>query len=154
MCEHNFENDPEVGSQLVALSAGSGYLDRANDLFGYAEIYVAKHDVVSKDTLYKDTHVADAHRLTGLIMGHLGAAMSPQAREWYDVLRRALALLTPAYAEVREVALCVLRYDPQRNARLPSLYSAGRPGQGRPKKKKAEPAEPPGGGTVTDMAPR
>lgn len=139
VCEHNLEDDAEYGPVLVLLSAGSGHLDRANDLLGYADIYVAKHGIVSKDTHYEDTHVASARRVAGAIIGHLGAAMSPQARQWYDVLQRAFALLTPVYAEVREVALGVLRFDPQRQTRLPSLYAAGRPGQGRPRKKKVEP---------------
>jgi hypothetical protein len=40
------------------------------------------------------------------------------------------------YVEVQENGLCLLRYDPQRDQRFPSVFAAGRPGAGkRPSKK-------------------
>ena len=41
------------------------------------------------------------------------------------------------YFEVQEAGTFLLRYDPRRAARFPSLYVVGRPGVGRKKAKKA-----------------
>ena len=136
VCEHNFADDPEIGPMLDALRPGTAYLDRADDLIGYAKIYEAKHAVVSKDTKYKPAHVADARKLAGEIIAALSNTMSPKAREEYDLLRRAWTLLSKMYVEVQENGLCLLRYDPQREQRFPSVFAVGRPGSGkRPAKK-------------------
>ncbi|WP_437588473.1 hypothetical protein [Sorangium sp. So ce1000] len=150
VCEHFFGDDPEVGPVLRRLSPGTGYLDRAYDLLGYADIYQAKLDVVSKDPVhYRATDVADARRLAAQILAVLGAALSPKAREAYDLLQRAWTLAKPLYTEVQELGLRFLRYDPQREARLPSLYVVGRAGQGR-KRTRREPAAPGGGNVPPD----
>ncbi|WP_437574831.1 hypothetical protein [Sorangium sp. So ce887] len=149
VCEHFFGDGPELGPVLRRLSAGTGYLDRAYDLLGYADIYQAQHDIVSKDPIhYRATDLADARRLASQILTVLGAALSPKAREAYDLLQRAWTLAKPLYIEVQELGLRFLRYDPQREARFPSLYVVGRVGQGR-KRTKKEPAAPAGG----DAAP-
>ncbi|WP_437621202.1 hypothetical protein [Sorangium sp. So ce1151] len=152
VCEHFFGDDPELGPVLRRLSAGTGYLDRAYDLLGYADIYQAKHDVVSKDPVhYRATDLADARRIASQILAVLGAALSPKAREAYDLLQRAWTLAKPLYVEVQELGLRFLRYDPQRDARFPSLYVVGRAGQGR-KRTKKETAAPAGGGTTPGAA--
>ncbi|XYH96538.1 hypothetical protein ACMHYB_53635 [Sorangium sp. So ce1128] len=152
VCEHFFGDDPELGPVLRRLSAGTGYLDRAYDLLGYADIYQAKHDVVSKDPVhYRATDLADARRIASQILAVLGAALSPKAREAYDLLQRAWTLAKPLYVEVQELGLRFLRYDPQRDARFPSLYVVGRAGQGR-KRTKKEPAAPAAGGTTPGAA--
>ncbi|MGK3998605.1 hypothetical protein [Sorangium sp. So ce1024] len=157
VCEHFFGDDPELAPVLRRLSAGTGYLDRAYDLLGYADIYQAKQDVVSTDPVhYRATDLADARRLASQMLAVLGAALSPKAREAYDLLQRAWTLAKPLYAEVQELGLRFLRYDPQRDARFPSLYVVGRAGQGRKKTKKEaaapagkEAAAPAGGDTVS-----
>lgn len=53
-------------------------------------------------------------------------------------------LVKPLYAEVQELGLRFLRYDPRREARFPSLYVVGRAGQGR-KRTKREAGAPRGG---------
>jgi hypothetical protein len=84
----------------MRLPCADAYLDRADDLIGYAKIYEAKHAVVAKDTKYKPTHVADARRLAGEIIAALSNTMSPKAREEYDLLRRAWTLLSKMYVEL------------------------------------------------------
>ncbi|MGK3966024.1 hypothetical protein WMF38_17810 [Sorangium sp. So ce118] len=149
VCEHFFGDDPEIGPVLRRLSAGTGYLDRAYDLLGYADIYQAKHDVVSTDPVhYRATDLADARRLASQMLAVLGAALSPKAREAYDMLQRAWTLARPLYVEVQELGLRFLRYDPQRDARFPSLYVVGRAGQGRKRTKKAA-AAPAGGASAS-----
>ncbi|WP_437669259.1 hypothetical protein [Sorangium sp. So ce131] len=135
VCEHYFDDDPELGPVVRRLSPGTGHLDRANDLLGYAEIYEAQADVMSKDPKhYRATDVADARRLAGEIMSALALVMTPRARASYELLQRAWTLLVALYFEVQTVGLCLLRYDPQRNERFPSLYAAGR--AGRPRRRK------------------
>jgi hypothetical protein len=140
--------NPHAGPILRRLSPGTGFLDRANDLLGYAEIYASKKDIVSKDPVhYRATDVADAKRMAGQILAALGAGMTPAAREWYDVLRRGWTLLRPVYREVQELGLRFLRLDPRREERFPSLFVMGRTGQGRKRTKKDE--APIGGGDTS-----
>lgn len=140
VCEHNLSDHPDHGPVLDQLRPGISYLDRANDLLGYAKIYEAALEVVSKDTKYKPTHVADARRLAGEILAALSAAMTPKAREWYDLLQRAWTLVTKIYFEVQQAGTFLLRYDPRRGERFPSLYAAAR-GGGPKKGKKAAAGE-------------
>ena len=135
VCEHNFGDHPVHGVVLDTLHPGTSYLDRANDLLGYAKIYEAEPVNVAKDTKYKTTHVTDARKLAGEILAALSAAMTPKAREWYDLLQRAWTLTTKMYFEVQEAGTFLLRYDPRREERFPSLYAVAR-GGGRPKKAK------------------
>jgi len=135
VCEHNFSDHPDHGVVLDYLRPGTSYLDRANDLLGYAKIYEAEAGIISKDTKYKSTHVANAREQAGEILALLSAAMSPKAREWYDLLQRAWTLTTKMYFEVQEAGTFLLRYDPRRGERFPSLYAVAR-GGGRPKKGK------------------
>lgn len=140
ICEHNFGDHPEHSVVLDQLRPGTSYLDRANDLLGYAKIYEAELAVVAKDTKYESTHVADARKLAGEILAALSAAMSPKAREWYDVLQRAWTLTAKVYFEVQEAGTFLLRYDPRRAERFPSLYAVAR-GGGPKKSKKPKSAE-------------
>jgi hypothetical protein len=137
VCEHNLGDHPAHGLFLDHLRPGTSYLDRANDLLGYAKVYEAEPAIVSKDTKYKPTHVADARKLAGEILAALSAARTPKAREWYDLLQRAWTLTTKMYFEVQQAGTFLLRYDPRREERFPSLYAVGRVGVGRKKGKKA-----------------
>ena len=141
LCEYHFKRDPEIKQQLDFLRPGSGHEDLAGDLLGYADIYAARPKEVAADkNNYRDTDLADARRVAGEIFSHLAAARSPKARDAYDLLQRAWTWLLRVYTEVQEVGRCLLRYDPQREERFPSLYAAGR--AGRPRKKKGAGQEP------------
>ena len=146
VCEHNLGDHAVHGPLLDILRPGTAYLDRANDLLGYAKVYEAEPGVVSKDTKYKPTHLADARRLAGEILAALSAAMTPKAREWYDFLQRAWTLATKMYFEVQEAGTFLLRYDPRREERFPSLYAVAR--GGGPKKKGKKAADAAEGGVV------
>lgn len=137
LCEYKFKRDPEIAPLLALLSPGTGHRDLALDLSGYADIYEARAAEVASDTTnYRATDIADARRIAGEILAHLSAALSPKARDAYDLLVRSWTLLLQIYTEVQRVGLCLLRHDPKQNERFPSLFAAGR--MGRPKKKKAE----------------
>jgi hypothetical protein len=130
---------------LDVLRPGTSYLDRANDLLGYAKVYEAEPGVVSKDTKYTPTQIAEARRMAGEILAALSAAMTPKAREWYDLLQRAWTLATKMYFEVQEAGTFLLRYDPRREERFPSLCAVAR--GGGPKKKGKKAADDAGGET-------
>jgi len=120
---------------------GNGHQDLALDLLGYADIYTARPKEVAADTTnYRATDIGDARRVAGEILSHLAAAQSPKARDAYDLLQRAWTWLLRVYAEVQEVGRCLLRYDPRRDERFPSLFAAAK--AGRPRKKKGEGPEP------------
>ncbi len=152
VCEHNLGDHPAQGVVLGLLSPGTSYLDRANDLLGYAKLYEAEPAILSKDTKYETTHVADARRLAGEILAALSAAMTPKAREWYDLLQRAWTLAARMYFEVRAAGTFLLRYDPQHEQRFPSLYAVGRVGVGRKKQKKAGAGDSNGAPGIGDSA--
>lgn len=140
LCEYKFKRDTRIAPLLALLRPGSGYRDLAGDLLGYADIYVMRpKQVASDETNYRATDVADARRIAGEIMAHLAAAMTPKAREAYELMQRAWTLLVQTYFEVQEVGTCLLRRDPKRDEWFPSLYAAGR--SGRPRKKKGEAAD-------------
>ncbi len=144
LLEYRFKKDPQVAPLLAVLRPGTGYRDLAADLIGYAELYERHGKEVAADTTnYRPTDLADARRLAGEILSHLSAAMSPKAREAYELLQRAWTLLLEVYFEVSEAGRWLLRYDPRRDERFPSLFSAGRPGSGRPSKKPKAGETPP-----------
>lgn len=150
VCEHFFGEHAVIGPVLRQLSPGTGFLNRAYNLLGYADIYEQQHAVVSRDDIhYRDTDLADARRLGAQILAEIGATMTPLAREAFDLLRRTWTLLKPLYFEVQQVGLAGLRYDPLRDERFPSVYTVGRKGQGR-KKANAAPSAPAGGAPVVD----
>lgn len=141
LCEYKFKRDPKIAPLLALLRPGSGYRDIAGDLLGYANIYVTNpKEVASETTNYVATDVADARRIAGDILAHLSAAMSPKAREAYELMQRVWTLLVQIYFEVQEVGMCLLRRDPKRDERFPSLYAAGKSGRPKKKKKKDEAA--------------
>lgn len=144
LCEYRFGRDPEIIPLLDQLRPGQGHQDLAMDLLGYADIYAARSKEVAADTTnYRPTDLAEARRLAGEILSHLSAAQSPRARDAYDLLQRAWTWLLRVYTEVQEVGRCLLRYDPRREERFPSLFAAGKVGRSR-KKTADGPAPAPG----------
>jgi hypothetical protein len=134
LCEYKFGTDVEIVPRLDALRPGSGPRDTALDLLGYADIYdLRPNEVVSDTTNYRATDQADARRLAGEILSCLASAMSPKARAAYVQLQRVWAATLPVYAEVQSAGLYLLRSDPSRGQRFPSLYAAGH--SGRPRRK-------------------
>lgn len=148
LCEYQFKRDPEIAPILAILRPGTGHRDLAGDLMGYADIYAARPEKVATDANnYRPTDLAEARRIGGEILSHLAAAMSPKAREAYDLLQRAWTLLVQIYTEVQETGRWLQRRDPRRDEWFPSLYAAGK--AGRPKKKASGAADKAKGDEVT-----
>ena len=140
VCEYNLSDDPEIQPVLVRLSPGNGNRDTANDLLGYARIYELRPDVVKADPKnYRPDDLAKARKLAGKIIQALSAAMTPRARVAYDRYVRTWTRLNRCYDEVQPTGLWLFRKDAQREQRFPSLFAAGRPGVGRPRKATTEP---------------
>lgn len=147
LCEYKFGRDPQIKPLLDLLRPGTGYRDVAGDLLGYADIYDLRPAQVASDTTNFDpTDASEARRLAGEIYACLIKGMSPQALEAYDLLLRAWTLLSEVYTEVQSVGLFLLRRDPDRASRFPSLYSAGRAPRSRSRKSPETPGNTPSTG--------
>ena len=135
VCEYHFSDDPAIKPELDRLRPGIGNRDTANDLLGYARIYDLRADVVKTDAKnYRAGDAAKARELAGKIIQALSTAMTPRARVACDRYARMWTWLSRGYDEVRYAGVWLLRNDPQRDQRFPSLFAAGRSGGGRPKK--------------------
>jgi len=129
VCEGFFPDDPIVQQ----LRPGIGYVDRAYDLFGYADVYEQKAATVAGHVLFRPTDKNLARTLAGRLLTEVSKTMNPDQKQAVDLLYRAWTFLKPVYFEVQEVGLAGLRYDPQREERFPSVYVVGRKGRGRRK---------------------
>ena len=143
LCEYQLADDPEIRPELDRLRPGSGHRDVAGDLLGYARIYDLRPAVVKADAKhYRPGDAAKARELAGAIIQALSAAMTPKARAAQERFVRAWTLLFGRYGEVREAGLWLFRKDADRERRFPSLFLAGRPNVGQPKKTRDQPATP------------
>lgn len=143
VCEYLLGDEPEIAPELDRLRPGSGHRDLAGDLLGYARVYELRPDVVKADPKhYRPDDAAKARELAGAIIQALSAALTPKAREAFDRYARAWTVLFQRYGEVREAGMWLYRKDPDRERRFPSLFVAGRPNVGRPKKTPQQPAAP------------
>jgi hypothetical protein len=140
VCDDFFFDDPAI----AALRPGTGYVDRAYDLLGYADKYEEQAAVVPGHPQYRATDKDEARKLAGRLLAEVDKEMNPAQRQAFDLLRRTWTLVKPIYFEVQQIGLEALRYDPARNERFPSIYAAGRKGVGRKKgsKNQADAAAP------------
>jgi hypothetical protein len=145
VCEYYLSDDLEIKPELDRLRPGNGNRDIANDLLGYARIYDLRPGVVKTDPKnYRPDDAAKARELAGKIIQALSASMTPKARVAYDRYVRAWTRLNRCYDEVRPTGLWLYRRDPLKEQRFPSLFAAGRPNVGRPKKQTEAPTPPVG----------
>jgi hypothetical protein len=145
-CEYVFADDPTVSPLLDMLRPGVGYSDLANDLLGYASIYADHKTQIASanDPNYVATDLSDAQSLAGQLLACVAASMGPTSKSANEALQQSWTLLRTTYAEVRTVGLMLLRFDPNADARFPSLTSATRAPKATSKKTpSAPPAAPP-----------
>lgn len=154
LCEYHFADDPEIRPELDRLRPGSGHRDMANDLLGYARIYELRAATVKADTkYYREGDAARARELAGLYIQALSAASTPRARAAFAAYARAWTVLSRRYDEVRAAGLWLFRAEAAREERFPSLFVAGRPSVGRPKKAPGTGAAPNGEPETLDTTP-
>jgi hypothetical protein len=154
VCEYQLADDPELKPELDRLRPGVGYRDLANDLMGYARLYELRPHAVKGDRKhYRERDAARAEELAGMILQTFSATTS-RAPAAYDLYVRVWTLLTQRYDEVRAAGLWLFRKDPRAEQRFPSLFSAGRPNAGRPRKVAPKDAEiEPGGEASSEATP-
>ncbi|WP_437643827.1 hypothetical protein [Sorangium sp. So ce362] len=160
LCEYHLSDDPAIKPELDRLRPGTGHRDLANDLLGYVRIYELRADVVKADRkLYRAGDAARARDLAGVMIQGLSTAMTPKAREAFDLYVRVWTLLCRRYDEVRAAGLWLWRKNARVQARFPSLFAVGRPNGGRSRKEAPKPGEGDGagegggGGSVAGEAP-
>jgi hypothetical protein len=138
-----FEDDAELGPVVRHMHQGTGHRDLANDLLRGAEIYrVQSALVASVPKYYATTDEADAKRVGGEILRHLGTEKN--AAEWSDLQARAATHLLAVYEEVAEGGRFLTRKSRAfSEQQFPSLVSAGRAAPVARKKKPEPPAGTP-----------
>jgi hypothetical protein len=147
--EHTLSAIPSAVKELERLSPGTGYVDLAGDLDGYADLYAPYPDEVRLDGVnYRDGDAAQGRKLAKQLLDALSAGLSDEARRWLDLTARAWTLLAGAYAEVSAAGWFLFR-DDDAAGKFPSLYAAGRTRSGRGKKGKPKPTAPAPAGTGT-----
>ncbi len=120
---------------------GSGYLDRANDLMGLADIYRDRPREVRLDgKLFKETDEADARKLASQIFEQMGLGEQIEGINWYDEQHRSWVHMDTIYADVARWGRA-LDADASPNTLYPDLRGASRAPWGSVTRD--EPAAPP-----------
>jgi hypothetical protein len=123
--------------------AGSGDMDLANDLDGYAGMYTAPclQYIVGDRTNYRAGDRALAKKLAAKVRGRLSSADPSEVRTWSDAQQRALTLCKARYDEAARVGRFIDRDDA--GEYYPNLVSAVR---AAPTRKPNGAPKPPAGG--------
>lgn len=132
---------------VAAIRAGSGNIDKANDLVALSALFTSKWSEIQHKTATTHEEVLRAAELGPLLLAALGArdhgvSMEPAAAE--DQRRRAFTLFMRAYSETRRAVLYLRWHEGDAELLAPSLYK-GRGGRGGAANGKQEPpgsAEP------------
>jgi hypothetical protein len=135
LLDYFFENDPVIGPRLKVLLSGRGYVDLANDLVAYADIYVAQEAVLKADSrYYLASDVSLARELAAQIRGELGEAPTNDANA-----ARLNYVLGDVYEDAYLAAQLELRKEPEVLALFQPFVTASR----GPAKRRAKEAPKP-----------
>lgn len=130
--EYHLADEPDAATELAHLRAGTGYLDLARDLAGYAELYRDYEDELKHDRrLYSKADATRADAIATAMLTRLGRLDGQDAAaELAQTKDRAFALLARTYEDVAATAAWLFRHEPERAALFPSLWaSSRRPGR-------------------------
>lgn len=126
LCEYLFADDPALGPKVAHVRQGTGYLDRANDLDDLADLYTARHEVVSTDRKhYRAEDVADARAVAAELYGALAPGAPAEALVWTSRAAKVWPLLRDAAMELQRVGRFLVSGEEGERA-FPSLVSAAR----------------------------
>ena len=101
LVEHNLNDDPKIAPRIDAIRPGTGYLDRANDLSGLADIYRDRPEVVRLDgKWFRATDEAAARAMSAQIFAVLGVGIPVDGVEWFAEQHRAWVNLNACYSQV------------------------------------------------------
>lgn len=124
--EYYLADHPVAGPQIVAIRAGTGYLDLANDLLALAKLYKDYGATLATDRKdYKKSDAKLARELGDDIVERLGGGVTGEARSWQDRQTRAFKLLLDVYGEVQAAGVFLFRHEGGEE-RFPSLIAAAR----------------------------
>lgn len=139
--EYNLDDLPEAVKVIEAVRPGTGYLDRANDLYALANLYAAHRDRLAVDRRnWRDDDEATARALYTEILAALGLVPGVEGTDWIEAGARAWHVLRETYAEVEAVGRCLYRRE-NPDALFPNLVSASRDARS-PAKPAGAPADP------------
>ncbi len=140
--EHALEDDAGATREVDRIRAGSGYLDRANDLVALAELY-RQHpkDVRLDGKKFRETDEGEALSTAEAIFRALGVEAKGDGEDWRDLQHRAWVELATRYREVRRWGLALFADEPDVDERLPDLVAASRSARKAPNKPAADDGE-------------
>lgn len=124
--EYNLDHDAEAVRVLDHVRPGTGYLDRANDLYALANLYRQHASVLADDRRHwrADDEKAARGLYTEILHG-LGLVPGTDGVDWIEMGARAWHLLRSTYAEVSTVGACLYRSEPA-DALFPNLVAVSR----------------------------
>ena len=135
--EYHLSDIPEAKIRLDQLRPGTGYLDTAKDMLGYALLYEQYPDELKDDKrLYDPADVALARRLANQILALMVGEKGTNLAEILALRERVWSLLVDLYDyEVAPAARWFYRRDPEVDTLFPTARSLGR---GEIKRKSSE----------------
>jgi len=140
--EYNLEGHVKASTLLTQLRIGTGHLDLANDLLGYADMYVEHDEAIELDPKnYRATDEPLARRLSDEITTALGVTATPEQTTWKNLQARAFVLLKKHYEESVRLGQFLYYYE-NPDELFPSMFTASRAAPSS-RDKTAEPAKAP-----------
>ncbi|MRG92512.1 hypothetical protein [Polyangium spumosum] len=124
--EYHFAPTSPTGREIIAIRAGIGYRDLAQDLSRLAAVYRAEKTQLAKDSVhYRAVDATRADELSHRILKELSTSRSKEQALWTERVQRAWTLLSSLYGEVTATAAWLRRKEGGAAA-YPSLVTAGR----------------------------
>lgn len=112
--------DPEP---VAAIQAGSGNIDKANDLVAWAAMYFAKWDLIAGRTAITAAQVDEAARLGPALLVALSDRPLDRGTAAADARARSFTLLDEGYDEVRSAVHHLRWKQDDADSIAPSLYT-------------------------------
>jgi hypothetical protein len=120
--EYLWSDDPKVGPIVRDLRSGSGYMDKADDLFRYVPLFEEHWDDIKDRCGIKKADVAEAGNLSSKYMRATVAVPDGEIARLRDLRNRAGEYLCRAVDDIRDAGKYVFRYNEKHLDRYPSLY--------------------------------
>jgi hypothetical protein len=146
--QHNLSDDPEMLKLINIIRPGTGYVDRANDLMGLADIYRARPAVVRLDgKMFRETDEADARKHAADLFEAFGLGPQAGGTDWYDQQHRTWVNLASLYAPIARWGKALFAERADVDALFPDLRGASRAAWGSVSRTASDdekkPADPP-----------
>ena len=124
--EYHLDHDADAMRVIDHVRPGTGYLDRANDLYALANLYRLHGRALADDRRHWRADDEKAARsLYAEILHALGLVPGADGVDWIEMGARAWHLLRATYAEVTAVGACLYRNEPS-EALFPNLVAVSR----------------------------